>query len=102
MEGFDDCILHLNRFDERRGGTPLARVSRSRGAERERGERRGGGEKGGEWERGRERETEDGHSHIFYPYRFCHAEFEAAKTRSCDKLGTKSITTKFHFFITGL
>ena len=28
---------------------------------------------------------------------FCHAEFEEAKTRSCDKLGTKSITTILHF-----
>ena len=28
--------------------------------------------------------------------------FEAAKTRSCDKVGTKSITTIFHFFIPGL
>ena len=36
------------------------------------------------------------------PYRFCHAEFEAAKTRSCDTLGTKSITTIFHFFILSL
>ncbi len=34
--------------------------------------------------------------------RFCHTEFEAAKTRSCDKVGTKSITIKFHFFIPGL
>ena len=48
---------YLYRFDKRRGGTPLARVSRSRGAERERGERRGGGEKGREkgGEEGRER-----------------------------------------------
>ena len=37
-----------------------------------------------------------------YPIRFCHAEFEEAKTRSCDKLGTKSITTILHFFIPGL
>jgi hypothetical protein len=37
--------------------------------------------------------------YVDYPYRFCHAEFEAAKTRSCDKLGTKSITMILHFFI---
>ena len=35
-------------------------------------------------------------------YRFCHAEFEAAKTRFGDQLGTKSITTIFHFFIPSL
>ncbi len=37
-----------------------------------------------------------------YPYRFCHAQFEKAKTRSCDKVGTKSITTILHFFIPSL
>ena len=40
---------------------------------------------------------------IPYPYRFCHAEFaEVAKTRFGDQMGTKSITTTFHFFIPSL